>query len=96
MIFQDVGHQTVATQPHDLSESRLIFRDLLFEKINDILVSNVIGVYLDPCHQFGQYFTARSLMNCLDNFWHIFLKDWTQGWLIPRYIQRSNMRSNAD
>ena len=44
MILQDVGHQTVTTQAHDLSESRLILCDLLFERINNDLVSNVIGV----------------------------------------------------
>ena len=42
MILQDVGHQTVAAQPHDLSESCLIFCDLLFERVNNILLSNVM------------------------------------------------------
>ena len=46
MIFQDVGHQTVATQPHDLSESRLILCDLLFERVNNVHVSNVMGYTL--------------------------------------------------
>ena len=52
MILQDVGHQTVATQPHDLSESRLLFCDLLFERVNNVLVRNVIGYTLIRVNNF--------------------------------------------
>ena len=52
MILKDVGHQTVTAQPHDLSESRLIFCDLLFERINNVLMSNVMRFTLIRVNNF--------------------------------------------